>query len=83
MVSISVPDPDLNPDPHVYGLPDTDPDPLVRGVDLDLDPSIILHHQAKIIRKTLIFNVLCLLLDFLSSKNDVNVPLKSNKQKLY
>jgi hypothetical protein len=47
MVSISVPDPDLNPDPHVYGLPDTDPDPLVRGVDLDLDPSIILHHQAK------------------------------------
>jgi hypothetical protein len=33
---ISVPDPDL-PDPRVFfGLPD--PDPLVRGLDLDPDP---------------------------------------------
>ncbi len=38
------------------------------------------YHQAKIVRKTLIFTVLWLLLDFLSLKNDVNVPSKSNKQ---
>jgi hypothetical protein len=31
--------PDPNPDPHVLGLPD--PDPLVRGMDPDPDPSII------------------------------------------
>jgi hypothetical protein len=40
------------------GLLDPDPDPLVRGMDPDLDPS----------------------LDFLSSKTDVNLPSKSNKQ---
>ncbi len=38
------------------------------------------HHQAKV-RKTLIPTVLRILFDFLSSKNDVNVPSKSNKQK--
>ncbi len=38
-------------------------------------------HQAKIVRKTLIFNVLCHLYDFLSLKNDVNVPSKSNSKK--
>ncbi len=35
------PDPDLNPDPpdpHVLGLLDLDPDPVVRGVDPALDP---------------------------------------------
>ncbi len=46
----SVADPD--PDPHVFGLPDLDPDPLVRCMDpdpypaldpaLDPDPSIIM-----------------------------------------
>ncbi len=39
------------------------------------------YHQAKILRKTLIPTVLWLLLDFLSMKNGVNVPSKSNKQK--
>ncbi len=39
------------------------------------------YHQAKKVRKTLIPTVLWLLLDFLSLKNDVNVPSKSNKQK--
>ncbi len=38
------------------------------------------YHQAKIVRKNLIPNVLWLLLDFLSLQNDVNVPSKSNKQ---
>ncbi len=38
-------------------------------------------HQAKLVTKTLISIVLWLLLNFLSLKNYVNVPLKSNKQK--
>ncbi len=40
----------------------------------------ILPSQAKIVRKTLIPTVFWLLLDFLSLKNDVNVPSKSIKQ---
>ncbi len=36
---ISVGDPDPQ-DPHVLGLPDTDPNPLVRGTDPDPDPSL-------------------------------------------
>jgi hypothetical protein len=42
------------------------------------------YHQSKKVRKTLIPKfptVLLLLLDILSLKNDVHVPLKSNKQK--
>ncbi len=39
------------------------------------------HHQAKIVRKILISTVLCRLYDFLSLKNDGNVPSKSYKQK--
>jgi hypothetical protein len=37
--------------------------------------------QAKIVRKPLIHTVLRLPFDFLSLKNDVHVPSKSNKQK--
>ncbi len=38
----SVGDPDLEPDPHVLGLPEPNPDPLLRGKDLDPapDPSL-------------------------------------------
>ncbi len=39
------------------------------------------YHQAKIVRKTLIPTVLWNLFDFLSLKNDGNVPSKSNKLK--
>jgi hypothetical protein len=39
------------------------------------------YNQAKIVRKTFIPTVLLLLYDFLSLKNDVNVPSKSKKQK--
>ncbi len=46
-----------------------DPDPLVRGMDTDSDPSTINKSSKK---KTLISTVLCLLFDFLSLKNDVN-----------
>ncbi len=35
------------------------------------------------VRKTLISNVLWLLYDFLSLKDDANVPSKSNKQKIF
>ncbi len=41
------------------------------------------HHQAKIVRKIFIFNVLWIIYDFLSLKNDVNVPVKSKKEKNY
>ncbi len=60
---------------HVYfGLPDPDPDPLVRC--MDPDPSIIMqkYEKSKIYYFVTLF-------DFLSLKNNVNVPSKSNKQK--
>ncbi len=42
--SVANPDPNLDPDLHVFGPPGADPDPLIRGVDPDpapdLDPSI-------------------------------------------
>ncbi len=68
----SILDPYLNPDPnqpdpHVFG-------PLGSG-------SGSFYHQATIVRKTLIRTVLWPLLNFLSLKNDVNVPSKSYKQK--
>jgi hypothetical protein len=47
------------------GLPD--PDPVVTGIDPDPD------QQAKIVSKTLIPTVLCLLLDLLYLKNYVTV----------
>ncbi len=55
------------PDPHVFRPPG----------------SGSFYHQAKIARKTLIPTVLWLLLDFLSLKNDINVPSKSNKQNFF
>ncbi len=53
-----------------FGLPD--PDLLVIG--MDPDPS-----SCKNSKKTLIPTILWLFFDFLSLKNDVNVPSKSNK----
>jgi hypothetical protein len=40
------------------------------------------YHHAKIVRKTLIPTVVCLLYELLSLKNDVNVASKSNSKKL-
>jgi hypothetical protein len=57
------------------GLPD--PDPLVRGMDPDPDPSIIMQNS----KKNLDSYYFGTLFGFLSFKNDVNVPSKSNKQK--
>jgi hypothetical protein len=53
------------PEPHVFGPPG----------------SGSFYHHAKIVRITLIPNVCDFFLTFLSLKNDVNVPSKSNKQK--
>jgi hypothetical protein len=66
----SVPD----PDPHVFGSPVSGPISQRYG-------SWSFHHQAKIVRNTLIPSVLRLLLAFLSLKNDENVPSRSDKQK--
>ncbi len=66
---------------HVFfGLPD--PDPLVRGLDPDpaLDPSIIMQKYV-LHKKNLESYYFATLCDFLSLKNNVNVPSKSNKQK--
>jgi hypothetical protein len=62
------------------GLPDPDPDPLVRSMDPDQDPLWIririLLSSCKNSKKNFVT-----LLDFLFLKIDVNVALKSNKQK--
>ncbi len=69
-VKSSVPDPNPDPpDPHVFGPPD--PDSLVRG--MDPDPSIS--------KKNLDSYYFVTLFYFLSLKNDLNVPSKSNKKK--
>jgi hypothetical protein len=52
--------PELDPDPYVFGPPGCES----------------FHQRAKNCRKTLIYTVLGLLYDFLSLKNDVNVPSK-------
>jgi hypothetical protein len=57
------------------GLPGPDLDPLVRGINPD--PSIIKKNS----KKNLDSYCFVTLLDFLSLKNDVNVPSKSNKKK--
>ncbi len=75
MLFVSVPDPDP-PDPHVFGPPGSTSHRCGSG-------SGSFYDQAKIVRKTLIRTVLWLLLDFLSLKNDVYVPSKSNKQKSF
>ncbi len=55
------------PDPHVFRPPGS-------GSMSQMYGSVSFYHQTKIVRKTLIPTVLWLLLDFLSLKNDVNVP---------
>jgi hypothetical protein len=53
-----------------------DPDPLVRGMDSDPDPSIIMQNSKKNFDSYYFLSFF----DFLSLKNDVNVPSKSDKQ---
>jgi hypothetical protein len=70
-LSARVTDPDPS-DPHAFGPP---------GSGSICQRSGSVYHQAKIVRKTPIPNVLWLLWDILSMKDDLNVPSKSNKQK--
>ncbi len=72
----SVPDPNLDPNTHFLGPPGSGSTSQEYGSGFRS-----FYHQAKIVRKTLLSTVLWLLLDFLSLKNDVNAPSKSNKQK--
>jgi hypothetical protein len=74
--SVADPDPDP-PDPHVFGPPGSGSGSISQRYG---SGSGSFYHHAKIVRKTLIFVTL---FDFLSLKNDVNVPVlsKSNKQK--
>ncbi len=65
-----------DPDPYVFGAPGSG-----SGSISQRHGSGSFYHQAKIVRKILISTVLRLLYDFLSLKNNVNVPSKSNKQK--
>jgi hypothetical protein len=53
-----------------------DPDPLVIGGSGSGSEFGSLYHQEKIVRETLIPTVLWILFDFLSLKNDVNVPFE-------
>jgi hypothetical protein len=64
---------DPNPDPLVRGM---DPDP---ALDPDPDPSIIMQNS----KKNLDSYYFVIHFDFLSLKNDVKVPSKSNKQKKF
>ncbi len=72
----SVADPDPDPsDAYVFRL--LDPDPLARG----MEQIWILQSSCKNSKKNLDSYCFMTLFDFLSLKNFVNVPLKSNKQK--
>ena len=59
----------------LLGLPDPYPDPFVRGMDPDLSINM------KNSKKNLDSFYFVTLFDFLSLKNDVNVPSNSNKHK--
>ncbi len=76
IVTACVQDPDP-PDPYVFGLPD--PDPLVRGMDRIWR----LLSSSKTSKKNIDSYCFVTFLDFLSMKNYVNVPSKSNQQKKF
>jgi hypothetical protein len=76
--SIADPNPDP-PDPHVFRPPGSGSTSQIYGSG---SGSGSFYHHAKIVRKTLIPRYYFVtFFDFLSLKNDVNVPSKSNKQK--
>jgi hypothetical protein len=77
IVLSSVADPNPDPsDPYVFGPPGSGSINQRHGSGFGS-----FYHQTKIVRKSLIPTVLLLLFNFLSLKNYVYVPLKSNKQK--
>jgi hypothetical protein len=74
-VVYSDPDP---PDPHVFGPPGSGSTSQRYG-----SGSGSFYHHAKNSKENLDSYYFVTLFDFLSSKNDVNVPSKSNKQKKF
>ncbi len=60
-----------------FAIPDPNPDQLVRGMDPDPDPAIIMKNS----KKNLDSYYFVTLFDFLSLKKDVNVASKTIKQK--
>jgi hypothetical protein len=87
----SVADPDPNPDPdppdpHVFGPPGSGSRSTSQRYgsgsgSCSGSGSGFFYHHAKIVRKNLDSYYFVTLFNFLSLKNDVNVALKSNKQK--
>jgi hypothetical protein len=67
-----------DPDPFVFGPPGSSS----RSIS-QMYGSGSLYHQPKIVRKPLIPTFLLLLFDFLSLKNDVNVPSKVIRRKTF
>ncbi len=65
-----------DPDPYVFGPPGFGSGSISHKYGFGS-----FYHPAKTVRNTLIPTVFLLLFDFLSLKNHVNVPWKSNKQK--
>jgi hypothetical protein len=72
----SVADPDPNPDPHVFGPPGSGSTSQRNGSGSGSGSGSFYHHT-KIVRKNLDSYYFVTLYDFLSLKNDVNVPSKS------
>ncbi len=80
IILVSAPDPDP-PDPHVFGPPGYGSGSFSQRCGSG-SVSGSFYHQAKIVRIcTLDSYCFVTFLDFLSLKNDVNEPSKSNKQK--
>ncbi len=69
-----------DPDPHVFGPPGSGSTSQMYGSG-SCSGSGSFYHHAKIVRITMIPTIFVTLFDFLSLKNDMNVPSKSNKQK--
>ena len=67
------------------GLLDPDPDPLVRGMDPDPDPALDPDPDPSIVMKNSNKNLdskyFVTLFDFLSLKNNVNIPSKINEHR--
>jgi hypothetical protein len=78
LARVGNPDPNPDPDLHVYGPPGSGSGSISQRCG---SGSGSFYHHAKNSKKNLDSYYFMTLFDFLSLKNDVNVPSKSNKQK--
>jgi hypothetical protein len=79
IASVGDPDPDLQ-DPYVFGPPGSASGSISHKYG---SVSGFIHHQAKIVRKSLIYDVLLLLYDFLSLENDLNVSVFRIRNRMF